>query len=500
MNHFAKSLLLSAITTLLMSQSNSLAKGPALAVNNQSNTSSKTTSSHQEETANVQPPKGTLAPITLKATLEKTEKLPLSLKQALELALGKNITIKISDENVEKQHLDFLYKLSDLLPDLVLQYTQSRFVGAIQIFGGQNISIFRTTYQPQLLANYTIYSGGKNIFEIKASKQREEAQKSLSDESRQDILSQVALAYYDLQEAYWKRAISLEAIKEAETQVAVNQARLESGVGVKLDLLQAQTFLSTQKSNLLLAEDQISKTSDHLSQLLNMNFNVDILPPSLDATMVRLVPEDIPTSKLLATAKRYNPHLSALNSLEQAANTDVTVSIADIFPQFDISAYIDRTGPHLNSLESSKFIGVVVSTNLLDNMGFGKPLQIKQAKTDAQIAQLNYAQADKLLEENLANIIVDLKTTEANVAQARETLEYAQEAYENALGRLKAGVGTNLDLETAMTNLTQARSQLATSFLDYNKNQVILLSNLGLASIRTITQGYQFNGANITKP
>lgn len=434
-------------------------------------------------------PPGTLGPVTLKSTLQKNQFLVLSLEDALKLAEGQNIQIRIDQEQLTQRRLDYKYRLSDLLPDFVAEYNQSRFVGAFQIFGGTPISIYRTTFQPQLSANYSIYTAGKNIFEIRASKQRQEAQQNQLEETRQNTLRNVALAYYDLQQGYWSRAIALQSIREAEAQVALNKARYESGVGVKLDYLQAQTALSTQRQALINAENQISKQVQRLALLLNLDFDVDITPPSIESTVTQLAPQDMTAKTLLDVARLHHPRLKTLKLLKEAAGTDVKVAIADIFPRIDVAAYINGTGPGLDELGLSRFIGVRVSTNLLDNMGLGKPLQIKSARSNFRLADLMVTQAERILEESLATNLLDLKTLEERIVLDRQTLAYANETYSQAFGRLKEGVGTNIDVENAMTRLTEARTTLAGAFLDYNKTQIALLSNLGVISVNTLTQG-----------
>lgn len=435
-------------------------------------------------------PENTLGPVTLKASLQQTKILPLTLDDALKLAEGQNVTIAIENETVTQRKLDYQYRLSDLLPDIVGEYRQSRFVGGTQVFGGETVSVFRTTYQPQVTARYSIYTAGQNIFEIRASKQRMEAEKNTLEQTRQDTLSQVALGYYDLQLAYWQKAIALQAIKEATTEVSLNQARLDAGVGVKLDVLQAENQLALQKQALVTAENTIAKASQHLAQLLALDFQVDVVPASLEATVTKIAPEEVPFADQIATLRQQHPQLKALSDLRNATRTDIKAAKASVFPRLDLTTYVNGTGPRLNGLIRSEFAGVYASTNLLENMGVGTLVRVKTAKSLSKLADLNLTQARQQLEESLANSVVEMKTQQARIDIAKESLNVAREAYNQALGRLREGVGTNLDLITAMTNLTRARSDLASAFLNFNKAQVTLLTSLGVASRETLTKGY----------
>jgi outer membrane protein len=444
-------------------------------------------------------PAGAMGPVTLKTTLQKTKTLDLSLDQALQLAIGQNIVIAQAGMDWERKKLDYYTRLSDLLPDLTGEYRQSRFVGGTQIFGGQTVSVFRTTYQPQLTLNYTIYTAGQNIFEIQASKRRADAQRHMLEETRQHILTQVAIAYYELQRAYWQRAIALQSIKEAGKEVDLNRARYESGVGVKLDLLQAQSFEAARRSDLVQAENLISRATQNLIQLLNLDFDVDISPTSLDATTADLVPKGIAYPELVKLAVNTNPELKALQQLSAASKSDSRVALAYVFPKIDITAYAAGTGPQIDSLAKTRFAGIQASTNIRENMGVGNLVRLKAAKTLSKQAVLNVDQARRIIEQNIANSLSEMKTQEDTIQISKEALNYAKAAYDQAYGRLKEGVGTNIDLEAAMTQLITARSNLANAFLNYNQAQVSLLSGLGVVSIESLTQGYNPNGISTVK-
>ncbi|MEB3286792.1 MAG: TolC family protein [Vampirovibrionales bacterium] len=430
-------------------------------------------------------------PITLRAVLQKRQVLPLSLENALKLAEGQNITIQIAKENANIQRSDFYLRLSDLLPDITGDYRQSKLEGAVQVFGGDTVEVTRKTYQPQITLNYTVYTGGRNIFDIRSSKHRLNALEKQTQETRQDILRQVAIAYVDLQAAYWQRSISLQAIREAEQQVELTDARFQGGIGLQVDLLQARSNSSLRQQELVQAEQLISQSSENLGQLLNLDFQVDILPDTIDASIERLLPQDMTMDELLRIAEDNNPRLALLQEYAKAGRSDLKVAVADLFPQVTLTAYRNRTGPSPSEALPTRFTGIQASWNLLENMGFARPFQIKQARASAKLAEYNYDQGERLLKQSIANDWVSLNALEKNVVAARDGYNYSQAAYEQAAGRLQEGVGTNLELQLALTNLTRARSDLALTFLNYNRIQSNLLFNLGVLTPSTLLKGYQ---------
>ena len=426
----------------------------------------------------------------IQKSLDKTEKLPLTLEQALKLADGQNITIDVAKANQQVAHLSFILGLTQLLPNVTLQYTQSKLRGAIQGFGGQVIHVIKNTYQPQATVNYTIYTGGSNIFALIANKRLADAQKSLTENARQDILRQVAISYFTLQQNYWSRAIAEQAIKETEEQLAVNEARYKNGIGLKLDMLQTQTLLSSRKQLLLQAENNISLTSNHLAHLLNLDFNVLVIPTNIDITKTELVAADTPAKKLLTIAEQNNFQLKSLEQTVLAGKATYRSALTSIFPQVTLTGYAAETGPAISQTQYAQFQGLQATTNILTGLGFGAPTVIRQAKTNEKLSELQLAEANKLMEEDLANSITTIQALNNNINVTAKTLSYAQDAYKQAYGRLHEGVGINLDLQTAITSLTQARIDYVSALSTYNQAEVNLLTNLGKASINNILNGF----------
>jgi outer membrane protein TolC len=444
----------------------------------------------QGEAAAAKIPDGTMAPITLRATLQKTKDLVVTFDQILRLSAGKSVEIDIANENTRLQEENYFNSLSNLLPSITVQNTNSHYVGG-QIIGGNVLPVTRTTFQPEFLLNYTLYTGGSNIFTALAARRTAIAQKELGENTKQNQLMQVAQGYYNLQIAYWQRAIALEAVQDAQKQVDLAAAQYKNGIGLKLTLIQAQANLSTAQGTIVTAESAASTASNHLAQLLNLDYSINLVPAILESNITKIVPEGMTSSKLLAIAKIHNPNIKAMQDLIVAGKQTVRSAIMAIFPQLNITAYKSWVGGNSSDLIGNHFAGVVTSFNLLQNMGTAAPIAMMQAKTNAHLAELNLQEANRLMEEDFANQIVNLKALEESIEVDKQTLNYAKEAYDQAFGRLKEGIGTYIDLENAQNTLTQARSSLANAFLSYDQAEVQLLADLGVISTETLQKGFQ---------
>lgn len=438
-------------------------------------------------------PVETLSSINNQWGMDSGKQLPVSLQDLLNLSLGQSIRVKLAQEDVKQKKLNYRYSLSELLPDITLQLTQNRFVGGVQIFGGNVVNIFRTTIQPQITANYEISPFGERLFQIKASRKRQRAQESMLDNTRQQLLNDVTVAYCNLQQAYWEKAMALQAIKEAQLQLDIAQSRVKAGLGIMLDVLQSQTFLKQQEQTLAEANNRIAKSSHSISLLLDMDIDIEWVPRSMDPPIAWSIPSKLDMKNAKDFSLQNNPELKYYAWTEKAAKDDLKVAIAQLFPKVALTTFLNYTGPRYSDLVPTKFAGFVASWDGLDNGGFGKPIQALQAASLKRSLKLTGALTRRTVEEALFNSVVDIRTSESQVELSKQQLDFAKQAYDINIGRLKEGLSTYYDVERSETQLSQARLALIQAFTRTNQAHAALLKSLGLVSVENLTQGVDWN-------
>lgn len=412
-------------------------------------------------------PPETMGPLPFASVVGKKTRLALRLEDVLNLAMGRNITVRLESETGVRRELDYRFQVWETLPDV------RAFID-----------------EPQLQVTSHIYTGGQNWFEIRAAKQLWRAQQRFTEEARQNILRQAALAFFDLQEAYWQRGIALQGVKDAEAQVGLNEARLKAGTALNVDMYQSQRFLLARRQDLLQAENTIAKASERLVRLLALDTDTVILPASLAIPTRPLLPQTLPLAELLRIAQANNPRLQAFERLQMTARTTVKGAIANLLPEVDVTVFAGQDDDCSETPEPFNCNGVVVYTDLLKSLGAEKILGIRQARSDRRLADLNLASELQALQENLTNSRVDADIAERQIQLARDTLHYARLVYNERLERLRQSTGDTPDLEDATITLNRARGSLVSALLDYQRAQVTLLFHLGLASVETFTHGY----------
>lgn len=453
-----------------------------------------------------------IRPIELRASIFKTDNYPVDLAAVLKLVEDQNLMIAQSEKNTEIMQSRLRQQQAALLPNINASYSNNR-QGGRQGFiagssggfinangsGGSRSSGRSSTQsftQVQVGASWTVHPGGRNIYQILAAKRRKEASDFSLKETYQEQLSQAAQEYYKLLAAYEQKGVIVRNIENALEQVKINQSKVQVGKGIPLDLSQAKTAYAQQQSSLVQAEAAILQAEQALITRLNLEPTIHLVPSGSDAQKKPLISEVISMSQLLSRAVAENPALKTGNEELKAMDYDYKMVRSDLIPSITVQASTRANGTELSELQRSTSSGISVSANLLQNMGLQIPLQMREKKQLIEQKRLAQQAVIRDIQSKVTVAFLNSENYEGAIAAARQAVDSAQDSYELAVGRFKAGYGVNLDVLNAQANLATARSSLVQAVLNYNQSQIQLVQALGLVTPEAITQGIQWQGSS----
>lgn len=425
----------------------------------------------------------------LKGRLAKTENVELSLKEALCMAEENNPLLHAAEANVRASKAAYQTKLAQMLPDLKLSYQEFHLAGASNLLA-TDLPIGRTNYIPQMVFRFPVFRGGRQFFQMRAAHKTYEAEQANTENTRQETLRQTALLYYDLKRSLEQIAISRKTVEELQIQLEMNQARMDAGVGTRLEVLQAEAQLARARQDLLEASKNAELAAVRLNEVLDLSAFVSVLPAESGQQMLTLVPDDLPVPEIMDTAHKNRQDLQAL--LKQIASLREMRKVAwsAYLPEVFVQARQGAFGTSLNDLRGFGVNSYGVEFNLTN---LGVPALTLYKQNTAQIAALEHQLEAQLntMEREIAEAVLTAMTQKSKVSVARTELVASEQSLSDSLERLNAGVGRYLDVLNAQTSLTRARSGLSATILEYNQSQVNLIHAMGLASIESLTQGIQ---------
>lgn len=440
------------------------------------------------------------SPIVLQGQLTKRQELPIDLETVLKLVQEQGLPMDRDTELARREKTRFYRTLSDMLPDVVGTYQQSKLSGVIQLFGNQTIPVELTKYQPQVLGRWTIFPGGTQIFESVAARRRYKVTRFNLEETLQEQLSRAAEEFYQLVGTQLQIISVLKSSEEARSEQAYNQARLDAGIGTKLDVMRAESQVIQRERDMIEAERNLAVAEQNLLNRLNLDPDIDLQLNRNDISLRRLVPRETPVEALLAMAKANDPALREMEADIKALKADLWAIISRVVPSVTLEGYINGTGPSLDALGRTKFAALFVEANLLENLGLAIPLDAKIKRHEIKQRQVELKILNRNVESAVVNAHLDTVAALKALEVAEEQLRVDEEAYRLAVGRYRAGLAILLDVLAAENVLFNSRTQLNQAIVTYDRTQVRLVEVVGRASIPNLLNGIMVSNDATTQP
>ena len=315
---------------------------------------------------------------------------PLSLRDALSMALENNKDIEVARENVRIAEFDLLGAKGVYDPRLTTSSFYERAENPIASFlsGGQNGSTTENNYSgsvrfegqtPMFGGNYRFdFSSGRfttnNQFVAlnpqfptaltftyvqpllrglridNSRRQIEIARKNLSLTDAQfrqraiDTITNVQRAYWDLAFALRSLQVQRDAVSVARTQLGHNKRLVQEGQLAPIDIVAAEAQISTYEQNVFSAIEEVSRSENNLKNLIAENQKAGIWSEVLVPTdPVDLSAPNVSLPEALQTAMENRPELQQsnvqreINQIDQKYFKDQTKPAVDLVGTYGLT-------------------------------------------------------------------------------------------------------------------------------------------------------------------
>jgi outer membrane protein len=435
-------------------------------------------------------------PVPLQGSIQN-KPYTVDLPTVLMLVEKQNLPLAQSKATVKINQGVFYQRLTALLPDVSASYNQSRLEGGTQIFGGETFQVIRKTVQPQLAISWTVYPGGRTVFDALAARQRKANAVENVKLTLQQQLARASEEYYQLLAAETRYKVAEMAIKQAMVQADAARARYKAGTGTRYDWLRTQTLVAEQQRLQADAISQVTLTQQALLNRLNLDADIALVTPLtaakadisvLPATHT-LVPESWTKSQLLSEGLNNNPQLSAIDKDLAALGWDRKAIWSDVVPSVTVRAYVGGTGPTADQLVRTEFRGVTANANLLTGMGLNIPARLVTNRAELERRQLERQAQLRNVETQVITAWQNSQTFLAAITVARQEVALAQESLTLITGRFRAGYATTIEVVDAQTAVANARNKQVQAQYQYQQAQIRLVEAMGLATTETLVKG-----------
>jgi outer membrane protein len=335
---------------------------------------------------------------------------PLSLRDALAMALDNNKDIEVARENVRIAEFDLLGAQGVYDPRLTTTAFYERVKSPVASFlsGGQDGSITQSDYtgsarlegqSPFLGGNYRLDFSSVRLttnnqftalnpqFPTSLSlsytqpllrglkidnsrRQIEIARKNLSLSDAQfrqramDTITGVQRAYWDLVFALRSLKVQRDAVEVARTQLNHNKRLVAEGQLAPIDLVASEAQISTYEQNVFAALEEVSRSENNLKNLIAENKNSAIWTESIvPVDPIDLAVPEVSLPEALKTAMENRPELQQSNVLREINQIDQKYFKDQTKPAVDLVGTYGVTG--LAGSISSNIVNPFTASNLL---------------------------------------------------------------------------------------------------------------------------------------
>ncbi|PZV13066.1 MAG: TolC family protein [Pseudanabaena sp.] len=322
-----------------------------------------------------------------------------------------------------------------------------------------------------LEANYNIYDSGLKEASIRVAENNLRIAEADMSRIRQNIRLGIVTAYYKLQSADENVRIQRKAVENAERSLKDTKARERAGVGTKFDVLQSDVQLANSKQDLLNAEAAQLVARRELSRQLNYPATVEITA----ADKIEPVPEwKLPIEETILLALRNRADLDIRKLEREVARDRASTSLARVGPRVNLFVNLN---PSNEFISGSNFgvgyqVGARLDWNLYD--GGRANAQVDQSKADQAIAETRFEQDARQARFDVEDSYINQRSRLQQIDTATKAVQQAAEALRLARLRLDAGVGTQLEVITAESDLTRADVNRVQAIIGYNQSRANL--------------------------
>ena len=406
----------------------------------------------------------------------------LTLKESIEMALERNLDMKLAREEVQAARERRKEARTGFLPSLSGTYSYRRLSEApYVVFGGKEIDVGDTDqYRFTGTIELPLFTGFATLSNYQLAKLGLDTAKIQLARARLDLILLVKETYFSILTSERNLEVRQQSVRQLQAGLDVAENFYQVGMSPKIDVLEAEVRLAEAKQELIRAENELSVDKARFNTILRRPVDQEVAV--LDVLSDR--PYEKPYQLCLEIALQKRPELMDAERNVAGAEKEITLAKSAYYPKVSISSNYYRAGDD-PSVDGSDFVDRenwdVMAQATITFFEWGKT----RYETNQKRARLR--QAGQVLERIKDDIRLEVKTSylsmqaaEKYIQVAKKGVESAEENFRISGERYREQVATATEVLDAETRLTEARTNYTNALAAFNVARARLIRNMGL--------------------
>jgi outer membrane protein len=404
---------------------------------------------------------------------EQQEVLRLNLEKAMEIAMDRNLSVKVADEEIKR--VDWLLKENwyTLLPSVSAngQYTNNvlKPVFFSDFFPGGKMEIGSTnSYAVTGTMQVPVFS----LALLKNIQMTEIEMKSVLESARStkiDLIAQVKNSFYGILMLEQSLKVLNESYKNAKESADNIKRMFENGLASEYDMIRTDVAVRNITPTITQAKNGLELAKMQFRVLLSMDLST---PFVLEGEIETFEKEILNYNGVASLSLENNTNIKTLDIQQERLNKSIELIRSQRLPSLagfaNYQLQMQSQEFTFNKQWSNSFsVGLALQIPIFNKMS----TVLKERQSQVVLRQLNYQR--ELLENNLGlalrNTVNEMTRAKIQLESDKEAVKQAMKGFEIAKVRYNTGAGTVLELNDSEVALTRSRLNLNQTIYDYIK-------------------------------
>src|SRR5438876_5313946 len=394
-----------------------------------------------------------------------------TVEEAVALAQAQNPEIAIARKQVQAARGGLIEARSGFLPSVVS-------TGLLDKREHQADTRLRDEdYNASLRVLQNLYTGGAVTSQVAIARLNIEKQEYEFQEIANRVVMDVRMAFSELLLNRAKINVRENSVRVLEEELKTQQERLSAGIVGALNVQRAEVALANERPQLIDAQTQLKNSYLHLGELLGINFPPDSEQAPFEVSgQLQYHPRHPDLNECLARADTSRPEIKARQKDVEIEDRQYTLDRSELRPHVEFfsayEVYNERDPEVGQEFNHGYLVGINATWHVFDGFATKGRLQATRARREAAVQALEAAR--RSVASEVRSAFFDLQQADRVLESETKNVQTADETLESAKANLAAGLGTQLDILQAASDVTRTRT---------TRLSAIYLHNVALARL-----------------